>query len=469
MAHPHDNGGRSSIMRGAGGGTGGIGGGFGDFGLSQQVFTVMSYNDGWSLSPYGQARSGGITGTQVDHFGWVASLSPLDIAVIQDKYGVNADFAKGDNLYVLKDVNAPGTYYESIWDAGGTDEIRYSGARDANIDLRAATLKYEEGGGGRVSYAFGIHGGFTIANSVTVENATSGAGNDTLTGNDANNRLDAGAGNDVLSGGAGNDILIGGAGTDSLTGGAGSDTFSFSSGDSGLGLTRDTILDFQRGADKIDIAGASSFVGTFGFTGTAGEVRYSTSSDTTVVEFDANGDRIADLQIALGGGMELDFSDFLGVRAAATPGADTLVGTAAADSIRGLAGNDILQGLSGDDSLFGDSGDDILIGGAGRDLLTGGTGSDTFVLEAAGDSTAGLGRDRIQDFQSGVDKIDLSGLGMTAFIGKRGFSGNDGELRYVKSGAFTVLEGDLNGDKVADFQIELVGTSTPLVSDFIFA
>src|SRR3546814_392591 len=118
MAHPHDNGGRSSIMRGAGGGTAGIGGGLGDFNLSQQVHTIMSYNDGWTTSPYGQPRSGGITGTEVDHYGWVASLSPLDIAVIRDKYGVNEEWATGNDTYVLKDVTAPGTFYKSIWDAG---------------------------------------------------------------------------------------------------------------------------------------------------------------------------------------------------------------------------------------------------------------------------------------------------------------------------------------------------------------
>jgi serralysin len=72
----------------------------------------------------------------------------------------------------MKDVNAAGTFYSSIWDGGGTDEIRYTGAANATIDLRAATLKYEVGGGGFVSYAHGIFGGFTIANGVTIENAT---------------------------------------------------------------------------------------------------------------------------------------------------------------------------------------------------------------------------------------------------------------------------------------------------------
>ena len=37
---------------------------------------------------------------------------------------------------------------------------------------------------------YGIYGGFTIANGVTIENARSGSGNDTLIGNEAANRLD---------------------------------------------------------------------------------------------------------------------------------------------------------------------------------------------------------------------------------------------------------------------------------------
>ncbi|HWT12511.1 MAG TPA: M10 family metallopeptidase C-terminal domain-containing protein, partial [Allosphingosinicella sp.] len=229
MAHPHDNGGRSSVMRGVEEietfvYTNG------DYGLNQGVYTMMSYQDGWEKSPYGQpANDLG--------YGFIGSLMAFDVAVIQDKYGVNEEFAKGNNVYLLPDQNAAaqfdsagnmtreGTSWKSIWDAGGIDSIVYNGSKNANIDLRPATLKYEEGGGGWISYAYGIHGGYTVANGVTIENATSGSGNDRLVGNNAANILNGGAGNDSLSGGAGSDTLNGGSGGDRMTGGTGNDTY----------------------------------------------------------------------------------------------------------------------------------------------------------------------------------------------------------------------------------------------------
>ena len=147
IAHPHDNGGRSSVMR-----DGDTPSGFveettpfnytlGDFDLNQGVYTMMSYMDGWQTSPYGQADSN-------DGYGFLGSLMAFDIAVMQDKYGVNEEWATGNDIYVLRDENAPpssiptarcaqATSYKSIWDAGGTDSIVYGGARNANIDLRA--------------------------------------------------------------------------------------------------------------------------------------------------------------------------------------------------------------------------------------------------------------------------------------------------------------------------------------------
>jgi Ca2+-binding RTX toxin-like protein len=458
MAHPHDNGGRSSIMRGGGGGTAGIGGGLGDFDLSQQIFTIMSYNDGWQTSGYGTPRSGGITGTEVDHFGWIGTLSPLDIAVIQDKYGVNEDWAADDDVYVIKDVNAVGTYYESIWDAGGIDEIRYEGARDATIDLRAATLQYEEGGGGRVSHAFGVHGGFTIAHGVTIERAASGSGNDTLIGNNAANLLVAGAGNDKLDAGAGDDWLRGGTGSDTLAGGAGADMFVFDAGDSAVGTGRDLVTDFEQGSDRIDLsgAGAATFVGTQRFSGAAGEIRYASFTDRTIVELDSDGDRLADIQIALTGDHDLRYDDFAGLAAMATAGDDRIEGGDGADS---------LAGLGGDDELVGGAGDDLLIGGAGHDSLFGGAGADVFRFD--GTDPAGLGQDLIQDFESGSDRIDLGELGLT-WIGQADFSGEAGETRFSQTSSMTFVESDLDGDRVADFRIDIAGTVNLAPSDFMF-
>ncbi|MFM6012290.1 MAG: hypothetical protein ACKO99_16855 [Dolichospermum sp.] len=83
--------------------------------------------------------------------------------------------------------------------------------------------------------------------------AIGGAGNDSLRG---------GTGNDTLTGGAGNDSLTGGAGSDNLTGGAGNDIFRYTvlthsnAGTlTGENLTFDTITDFTKGQDKIDVAG----------------------------------------------------------------------------------------------------------------------------------------------------------------------------------------------------------------------
>nr|WP_241749134.1 DUF4214 domain-containing protein [Pseudoroseomonas aerophila] len=120
----------------------------------------------------------------------------------------------GDDTYLLPDVNASGTFYACIWDAGGTDTLAYAGTRDTTIDLRPASLEYAVGGGGYMSHALGVFGGFTIAHGVVIENATGGAGNDTLTGNDVDNHLQGGAGNDVLMGFGGNNRLDGGVGID---------------------------------------------------------------------------------------------------------------------------------------------------------------------------------------------------------------------------------------------------------------
>lgn len=86
-----------------------------------------------------------------------------------------------------------------------------------------------------------------------------GDGNDDMNGHTGNDVLLGGDGNDKLVGGEGNDVLIGGAGNDTLwgdredgTGARGGDIFDYNAL-SDAGTTGDTISDFQKGVDDLDL------------------------------------------------------------------------------------------------------------------------------------------------------------------------------------------------------------------------
>lgn len=226
LAHPHDDGGGSEVFPGVTGPRGSLGA----FDMNQTVFTMMSYNDGWVTAPQG------VTPDQT--YGWTFGPMALDIAALQEMYGANTSYRTGADIYQLPSADARGTFYSGIWDAGGTDRIQGT-ARGDVIDLRAATLDEAAGGGGYLSYASGIHGGFTIARGAVIENGRGGDGDDTVRGNGARNDLrgDDGrdnlrgeGGGDVLRGGNGDDRLLGGTGEDRLIGGAGRDSLVGESG-----------------------------------------------------------------------------------------------------------------------------------------------------------------------------------------------------------------------------------------------
>lgn len=142
---------------------------------------------------------------------------------------------------------------------------------------------------------------------------------------------------------------------------------------------------------------------------------------------------------------------------------DTMRGAAEKDTLFGSSGNDTVDGRAGNDALNGGSGNDQVIGGAGADILTGASGKDTFVFQNYTELTRKL-VDHITDFNRKDDIIDLKQIdastergGNQAFkwIAEQAFHGKDGELRYLKSGDKTLIAGDVDGDKVADFQIYL--------------
>jgi len=135
-------------------------------------------------------------------------------------------------------------------------------------------------------------------------------GQDDLVGFKGNDKLFGGNGKDDLEGGNGADELTGGSGVDQLWGGAGNDHFIFANvNETGVGSgNRDIIEDFQNG-DKIDLsaAGTFTFIGSAGFSNTAGELRF----ENNVISGDVDGDGTADFQIQVKDVNNLQNTDFI--------------------------------------------------------------------------------------------------------------------------------------------------------------
>jgi Ca2+-binding RTX toxin-like protein len=169
-------------------------------------------------------------------------------------------------------------------------------------------------------------------------------------------------------------------------------------------------------------------------------------------------------------------------------GNDALVGGAGNDTVNGGVGNDVLTGgvgsdrligAAGNDRLNGGTGNDLLTGGAGRDIMTGGAGADDFDFNSVGEiGRRAATRDVISDFVLRVDDIDLStidangsaaGNGAFRLLAREGatFTGVRGQLRFDQQVNKTIIEGDVNGDGRADFQLQLTGLKALTAGDFV--
>lgn len=253
------------------------------------------------------------------------------------------------------------------------------------------------------------------------------AGNDTLIGTDRGDVLGGAGGNDRTLGRGGGDRISGDGGRDAIWGERGDDSLWGGGGDDRLhgGSGRDQVVG-DGGDDRLIGAGGR--------------------------------DRLS------GGGGD----DFLN----GGSGDDLLVGGAARDRLVGGDGDDRLDGGAGDDRLEGRAGRDVLSGAGGADLLIGGEGVDRFVFELARHSTP-TAPDRIEDFERGVDRIDLSAIDVVSdgiagdntitFIGAARFSNTAAELRFSAGR----LEGDLDGDGRADFLIFVNGARNLTQGDLI--
>lgn len=286
---------------------------------------------------------------------------------------------------------------------------------------------------------------------ISIEGLRTGAGNDTLIGDDNDNILEGGPGADTLTGNAGNDtasyltspgpvtvrlhnasasgndaegdifrtnsitglsdienllgsryddtlagdsrnnILTGKGGNDKLYGGpgGGDDTLSGNDGNDQMwGGQGNDILDGGPGNDKLNGGpGADILIGGMG-------------NDTAI--FSGPGPVTARLHNATITGNEHVANDSFGQIIQHTylndegieiteqlPDIENLIGTDFNDTLAGDARDNILTGNGGNDTLYGGpgGGDDIMIGGPGNDALYGGQGKDTLI--------GGPGNDRL--------------------------------------------------------------------------
>ncbi|MBW9066125.1 calcium-binding protein [Rhizobium herbae] len=148
---------------------------------------------------------------------------------------------------------------------------------------------------------------------------------DRLTGDRNANAIVAGYGNDRIAGGSGDDRLAGQLGADDLFGGAGADRFRYDDlwESTVAAVGRDTIFDFSGSdGDRIDLRAidarygapgnqAFTFIGTAGFNGKAGELRYEKKASDTYIYADVNGDGKADFSLHLDDAVSLSKGDFL--------------------------------------------------------------------------------------------------------------------------------------------------------------
>jgi len=342
----------------------------------------------------------------------------------------------------------------SLWGGDGIDQLQAIGAGDSLYgedgndllsSLPNSSAALMDGGAGvdtasinrsldAIAYTFALSNDVTLNDGtrlIDIEriNFTSGSGNDVITGGSLNDIILGSGGDDQLSGGDGNDDLRGGDNNDALDGGLGDDVLTGGSGGDQLngGIGNDTA-DYSTSSAGVSI----------------------NLQNGKVSGGDAAGDAIVSIENVTGSAW-----------------ADNLVGNGLANALSGGTGNDVLNG------------------GGGADTLYGGSGGDTFAFKTPGDIGSAASHDRIMDFEAGgataatgVDLIDLSSIDANTksankddaflFIGSSAFSGKAGQLRYDQAGSNVMIYGDVNGDGVADFTLQLTIVGTFDSTDFLF-
>ena len=442
----------------------------------QYQYSVMSYSDTAATNDNGYS-------------GYYPTTPMLmDIQAIQYIYGANMSYHTGDDVYVF---HGGLNYYETIWDAGGNDTIRYVSNTGGTIDLNAG--KFSQLGAPFLVAAGTVthYDNVAIAFNVTIENAIGGNGSDWLIGNNANNSLTGGAGADVIKGGAGADTMDGGVGydtfevdnefdivTESLTfaQGGGIDmvnsSASFTLGDNVENLTLFSFNTINGTGNTLNnrIIGntrANSLNGGAGndtMYGGLGNDTYVVDSILDIIAEDIGGG-IDTVQASVSRTLGLNFDNLTLLTVSTDPLTLALnninaIGNELANVLIGNIGNNILSGGLGTDTLQGDAGDDTLNGGVGNDNMDGGDGDDIYLVnslldittETNADSGTG-GNDEVRSnvnhiLKDNIEKLTLLTVSidpLTLALNNINGTGNGLNNTLIGNGGNNILNG-LNGD-----------------------
>jgi hypothetical protein len=237
-------------------------------------------------------------------------------------------------------------------------------------------------------------------------------------------------------------------------------------------------------AGSLTLDGAAVVAGQFVSSAdiAAGKLLFTPAANANGTGYASFNFQVEDNSGTANGGVNLDASENkITVNVTAVRDDLNLIGTDGPDTLNGdkidAGSYDTLLGLGGNDTLNGLAGNDTLIGGLGKDTLSGGAGKDLFVYTAAADTgkTAAT-RDVITDFSHAQgDQIDVHAIdanlqlpGSQAWtFATTGFTGTAGQVAFDAANHLALF--DQNGDKSADFSIELAGVNALVAGDFVFS
>jgi hypothetical protein len=368
-------------------------------------------------------------------------------------------------------VNNTGTVWDSIWTGFGDDKI-----------TNAATGKVVFGG------IYGDAGNDIITNAGYVNaEIDAGDGSDTIT-NTGTVKGDIFLGTDSATNKLVNSKYIGG----SVTGNENFDSAQGNNTVENAGVIEGDIL-LGGGSDTVKNTGAGRIEGGIYLGGGVDNFVGNASSETVYDEaggdtytMGAGRDRVVYLALdgssnRFDGGADEDRIDFSFTTDNAIVNLSTLTAQSVVfsgsvsqtdtllnfETVFAGGGNDQITGSALSNTIFGGAGTDTISGGGGQDFLYGGADADTFVFNALTDSLPGLA-DIIQDFEDGLDKIDLSFIGsLTQGDFTTAATTAAAQWRAAVVGDNTILEVNTDSDLQADMVIYLAGNIALDSSDFL--